>query len=183
VLFVSVLATRSSMSNAAKQAATQKELDTQNMLDSLLTVMRDRELLELTSCDSILATFSPGESITYAFTQFFGSDPVFNFLFVLFGEKINFGVQVVKICASCEEILSLPTTDLSVLDTTCLNQEVFERYCGEDAYGSNISHSGLVIYPLETIGDLTSIKAGTLTGFVYNRPSKVSIFGAPSETF
>jgi hypothetical protein len=88
----------------------------------------------------------------------------------------------------CREVHSLPGTDLSILDNYS-NLEEFERYCGEDAYGHDIRHSGLVVYLLVTYAsedgsfEYTSMKRGTLTGYFYNRPTKVSKFNALSESF
>eukprot|EP00978_Attheya_sp_CCMP212_P043543 scaffold286198_cov55-Attheya_sp.AAC.2 len=190
-ILLTVLSTQCQMSQARinKNNKEQAHEKTKLEVGRLLTMIQDRELLDLTPCDTVLAT-TPPEQIGGVFDDIVtaAGGNLASTIMTLFADKKNFGVQVVKMCASCQEVQSLPGTDLSILDN-CANFEEFKRYCGKDTYGHDIRHSGLVIYPLETITSEdgtfqnTVIKQGTLTGFFYNRPSKVSKFNAPSESF
>jgi len=145
----------------------------------LMSTLQNRELIELTECDTVLATIpfkDIGATFDLLIDNFAPEGPTRDFFKSIFAQKINYGVQVIKACASCDEVLaSSPDLAASYADN-----EAFNRYCGEDVYGYHILHSGLIMYPLVEDG---SIKDGTLPGYIYSRPSKVSIFDGPSETF
>jgi hypothetical protein len=80
--------------------------------------------------------------------------------------QIKYGVQVRKICAACTDF------------------EPISGFCTESDYGSDVTHSGLTLIPLEESG--TSILAGTLIPAIYchgtRTDSQPSTEWAGSET-
>lgn len=85
-------------------------------------------------------------------------------LFELFADQsFKYGVEIRKVCSSCSEV----STDSSA----------YSEYCGQGAYGSGATQSGLLMIPLSSDG--TAIANGTFPGFVYNHEPTVD--RAPSN--
>eukprot|EP00536_Pseudo-nitzschia_multiseries_P000478 jgi/Psemu1/317328/estExt_fgenesh1_pm.C_60016 len=146
--------------------------------------IQDRKLFDLIPCDTTLLTIKR-EDIAAGFSDlldlisppgFIPGDtftPINVVVEQMFTNQINYGVVVKKMCASCKEVLSAEPEFL-----TRYNNAAFEQYCGEDVYGFDTQHSGLVTYPLE---EGSTIRSGALPGYVYSRSSKVAINDIPSE--
>lgn len=144
-------------------------------IQNLASLLGDRKLLELTPCDTTLLVIS-NEDIAEEFDGLVdkvlpvgmntGAKEIFK-------DKKNFGVEVRKVCASCEEVLSAEPSFKTLYDNP-----TFEKYCGIDAYGRNIQHSALVTYPL---GPDNKVRSGLLPGYIYSRPTKIAITSIPSQ--
>ena len=59
---------------------------------------------------------------------------------VTLDQNVNYNVQAIVHCGSCEQVA---TTDL-LADT-----EGFGSYCAEGSYGYNVTHSGLLLLPID----------------------------------
>mmetsp|Transcript_24965 Transcript_24965/g.58933 ORF Transcript_24965/g.58933 Transcript_24965/m.58933 type:complete len:705 (+) Transcript_24965:49-2163(+) len=164
--------------------STESKADGQGKIHRFLSQFQDRELFELIPCDTILLKI-PKEDIAAEFADLIdlmapegnlpGNPllPINLVLTQLFLDRINYGVEVRKMCASCEEVVATEPDFQTLYDNPA-----FEQYCGKDIYGNDVQHSGLVTFPLEEGG---VIRGGVLPGFVYCRATKVAINDVPSE--
>ena len=170
---------------------TNKEQVTSTTDSFLLSAILDRNLLDLTPCGEVLATI-PQQSIQSEFNDLVeavyppGGESAVS-LQSVFADKMNYGVKVMKVCASCQEIESNSAVDLSFLHDDSNKLEEYRKYCGSDVYGYDTLHSGLAFFPLDREMDPASqgtvMLNGTLPGFFHNHPTKVSRFNAPSESY
>jgi pimeloyl-ACP methyl ester carboxylesterase len=121
-------------------------------------------------CDKILDEITADdirEALARAITTFFDSASVAG-IFLLSNIQllsVN-GIQVRKICASCQDF--------------DVNHAEYQRYCGPDAYGYNETFSGLAILPLDQNGS-TAFQTGTLPGILYTHGSTADI--VPSVSY
>lgn len=125
--------------------------------------------LETVPCGGIVETY-PQSIIGEAFDAFVDAiapDPAYAVgLKFLFANNKTYGVQVMKVCASCDSVVAAGA-EAGAQDL--YENPSFDHYCGENAYGHDLEHSGLVYLPL--VG--TDVRPGTMPGYVYSRPSKV----------
>ena len=86
---------------------------------------------------------------------------------------MNYDVQAIVHCGSCQQVA---TTDL-LADT-----EGFGSYCAEESYGYNVTHSGLLLLPIDV--DTNEIIANQkLKGSVFMHSLTTDTSLAPSEVF
>ena len=96
----------------------------------------------------------------------------------LFASGLKYGIQVRKVCSSCNSVVSSSDESLRH-NTTALNE-----ICGEKVYGHNDNHSGLVLFPIVKDGNELIVKPGTLAGHVHSRPAtRLDSFVAPSTSW
>ena len=95
----------------------------------------------------------------------------------LFALGLKYGIQVRKICSSCNSLIS--SSDQSVkYNATALNS-----ICGEDIYGHNDNYSGLALFPMVNDGSELIVRPGTLKGHVHSRTTRLDSSLAPSTTW
>lgn len=117
------------------------------------------------ACDEVIATLTAEE--VYA--------EVRNLLPTNNTSALN-AVEIRKICASCDSVRAWTGFEKQIYDN-----DFFDMYCGSNVYGHDFIHSGLIMYPMETLpnGSL-SYKSGQFRGFVYSRPTVLLRTEAPS---
>ena len=117
-----------------------------------------RRLEETLPCNDIVATWSL-ETLTEL------TNAVINKTFEVSEAAIlqialvpvmKYGVQIRKICTSCEEM-------------GMHEEEMHKEYCATNNYGYNLTQSGLLLLPIDA--DTGSIRQGTMPAALYNHPS------------
>uniref|UniRef100_A0A7S3Q4M5 Uncharacterized protein n=2 Tax=Chaetoceros debilis TaxID=122233 RepID=A0A7S3Q4M5_9STRA len=127
--------------------------------------------LETVPCGGIVVTY-PQETIAETFDAY--ADVTMPdaltaiILKTLFANNKTYGVQIMKVCASCDSVVAAGAGAAAGAQDLYDNPS-FDHYCGENAYGHNLEHSGLVYLPL--VGN--DVRPGTMPGYVYSRPTKV----------
>lgn len=91
---------------------------------------------------------------------------------VTLDQNVNYNVQAIVHCASCENVAT----------TALLMAEGFGSYCAERSYGYNVTHSGLLLLPIDV--DTNEIIANRkLKGSVFMHSLTTDTSLAPSEVF
>ena len=118
--------------------------------------------LQTVPCGGIVATF-PQETISKDFDTYVDATSPDALMAIglkfLFANYKTYGVQIRKVCASCDSMVKE--------GSELYEDPSFDHYCGEGAYGHDLEHSGLVYLPL--VGD--DVRPGTMPGCVYSRPT------------
>jgi len=124
--------------------------------------------LETVPCGGVVATF-PQETISKDFDTYIDATVTDVLTAVglkyLFANDKIYGVQVMKVCASCESVVG---EGAGAGAQDLYENPSFDHYCGENAYGHDLEHSGLVFLPL--VGN--DVRPGTMPGYVYSRATK-----------
>mmetsp|Transcript_36584 Transcript_36584/g.88669 ORF Transcript_36584/g.88669 Transcript_36584/m.88669 type:complete len:598 (-) Transcript_36584:30-1823(-) len=95
---------------------------------------------------------------------------------------VKHDVQARKICASCQDYQDAAANDVSQNSLLPTPRNItWQQYCGESAYGSNATVSGLLLVPIDENGDLIE---GPMAGHLAAHQSLTETFSQiPSETF
>jgi len=129
--------------------------------------------LETVPCGGVVATF-PQETISRDFDTYIDVSVTDVLTAVglkyLFANDKTYGVQVMKVCASCDSVVGegAGAEAGAGAQEDLYENPSFDHYCGENAYGHDLEHSGLVFLPL--VGN--DVRPGTMPGYVYSRATK-----------
>ena len=138
-------------------------------------------------CDQVVAEISPHE--VASFYQSFLDDlksydvPLQE---LQIQNGLKYGVRAKTVCASCQSIInstSSSSTKHAQYESYFANDQ-FQEYCGPNAYGHDIEHSGLVLIPLiiDDGGNLVE-KPGTHMGYIQSRGTRFERFDVPSSFY
>lgn len=117
-------------------------------------------------CNEVLSSWNATEVkslVTQLFSDMFGEDSQEFALFLLSVDSLVYGVEVRKLCASCNEFN--------------VTSDSYSEYCGEGVYGYSATHSGLLMIPMSIDG--TVMAEGTFPGVVFNHDPTMN--RVPSE--
>jgi len=94
---------------------------------------------------------------------------------VLLG-SVQYDIQVIKVCQSCQEAESL---DEDFLNDDGNDYGAYRSYCGEDIYGYDARHSGLLFLPIDPATELPVM--GKPRGSVMMHGARLGVEEAPTE--
>lgn len=117
-----------------------------------------RRLEETLPCNDIVATWNLETLLDLtnaAINRTFAVSEA-AFIQVALVTVMKYGVQIRKVCSSCEEL-------------GMHNEEMHKEYCSTNDYGYNLTQSGLLLLPIDA--GTGSILQGTLPAALYNHPS------------
>lgn len=114
------------------------------------------------NCNEIIETI-PSSDVSSKFQEILGqtfksSTSAYTYYNTIGSRLIQYGIEVRKVCASCENISD---------EASFLEQNAFiSEFCGTDMTGSDVIYSGLLLVPLTNSG---SKKVGSSSAFIYSR--------------
>jgi hypothetical protein len=90
---------------------------------------------------------------------------------------VKYDIQVIKVCQSCQEAEAL---DEDFLNDSGDEYGAYRSYCGEDAYGYDARHSGLMFVPLDPNTPFVPV-LGKIRGLVAMHGALIGVTDAPTE--
>jgi hypothetical protein len=118
-----------------------------------------RQVQATPGCGEVLATLSKDDAIALVKLALYTNATAFVIDFVL-APIMDYGIKVIKVCGACSDFESI-------------------QDCGDNVYGGNQTHSGLLFLPLET-SDL-SVKKGTSLVQILCHGTRASATEVPSN--
>ena len=137
----------------------------------------DDQDLVIPPCNTMLGSMTAEEltDVAQGIIEFIAGNDTTSFEYIYLSSvvvaPIQYGVQVHRICAGCEDVVN--EKSLSSEETAAPSREVFETFCGPDNYGAtNATFSGLLMVPMSEDGTLVS---GTLKGVIDMHPTAIAV--------
>ena len=149
--------------------------------DESSTKFQNRKLLSAKyQCNEVIATIPPSEVKNIVNVFALNISPTSAaFVNSVFANILQYGVQIKVVCDKCTSVNLVVNKQFG---SSLQSNNNYDSYCGEDAYGYDMEHSGVVMTPLveDDNGDVVLLN-GTLSAFIHTRPTKINRYDIPSQ--